>query len=1058
MACVSPSAAKVIYVDANAPGPTHDGSSWANAYKYLQDALADAGSAAKPVEIRVAQGIYSPDSNSANTNGSGDRYATFQLINSVTLKGGYVGFGQPEPNERDIELYESILSGDLNGNDTDANSVWDLWGDPTRYDNSFHVVTGSGTDDTAVLEGFTISDGYADGTGIDSCGAGMFNDNGNPTLANCTVYANFSGVGAGMSCEAGNSELTNCTFKMNFSSGIGGGIDICNCSPTLTGCVFIANASHNGGGMSNRFSSPNLINCTFYANEAGSVGGAMCTDLSSPVMSNCTFRENTSGIIAGGMFLAGGSPILTNCVFIKNSALTSSGGAMVNGGIDLTLTNCTFSGNSAMSNSVMQNAHSTITLTNCILWNNTPPQIGDYNSTSMATYSDIEGGWPGLGNIDADPCFADANNSDYHLRADSLCINAGDPNYVAAPNEVDLDGKERVLGGRIDMGAYEYMGPTIYVDANAPGANDGTSWEDAFHFLQDALADAGSAARPVEILIAQGTYKPDQSSPDPNGSGDRYATFQLINDVAIQGGYAGFGEPDPNKRDIEVYETILSGDLAGNDVEVERPHYLHDHPSRVENSYHVVTGSGTDETAIIDGFSITGGKAEGSYPHYIGGGGMYSNSGSHMVTNCMFTRNSSFLFGGGMFNYKSSPILANCTFNINDGGGMENDDSSPGLIQCVFNHNTGSGMSNYNSDITVTNCIFTGNIGVRHGGGIYNDHSIATITNCTISSNKAGGLYNWHNSSSILMNCILWDNTPDQINGDIPTVTYSNVQGGWAGLGNINTDPCFVLPGYWDVNGTPGDQRDDFWVNGDVHLNSQAGRWDPNSESWIRDDVTSPCIDAGNPGCPEANEPIPNGNRRNMGAYGGTAEASKSPAYWRSIADMTNDWIVDSDDLKVYADYWLQTGECIPSDFDRSRSADFNDFAIFGGQWRQTGPGPGITYDMGSCIPVYFASSTSGEFEPTRFTVTVEGQYVLFEDMMRANCCPEELDVQMTLEADLITIYEIERFFTQVPCPCLCDFPITATLGPFEPGTYTLDVYEDETFIGTTNVTIAPGS
>ena len=269
MACVSPSAAKVIYVDANAPGPTHDGSSWANAYKYPQDALADAGSAAKPVEIRVAQGIYSPDSNSANTNGSGDRYATFQLINSVTLKGGYVGFGQPEPNERDIELYESILSGDLNGNDTDANSVWDLWGDPTRYDNSFHVVTGSGTDDTAVLEGFTISDGYADGTGIDSCGAGMFNDNGNPTLANCTVYANFSGVGAGMSCEAGNSELTNCTFKMNFSSGIGGGIDICNCSPTLTGCVFIANASHNGGGMSNRFSSPNLINCTFYANEAG---------------------------------------------------------------------------------------------------------------------------------------------------------------------------------------------------------------------------------------------------------------------------------------------------------------------------------------------------------------------------------------------------------------------------------------------------------------------------------------------------------------------------------------------------------------------------------------------------------------------------------------------------------------------------------------------------------------------------------------------------------------------------------------------------------------------
>jgi hypothetical protein len=77
--------------------------------------------------------------------------------------------------------------------------------------------------------------------------------------------------------------------------------------------------------------------------------------------------------------------------------------------------------------------------------------------------------------------------------------------------------------------------------------------------------------------------------------------------------------------------------------------------------------------------------------------------------------------------------------------------------------------------------------------------------------------------------------------------------------------------------------------------------------------------------------------------------------------------------------------------------------------------------------------------------------------MMRANCCPEELDVQMTVEDDLITIYEIERFFTRVPCPCLCDFPITATLGPFEPGTYILEVYQDGYFVGTTTVTIENG-
>jgi len=475
-------------------------------------------------------------------------------------------------------------------------------------------------------------------------------------------------------------------------------------------------------------------------------------------------------------------------------------------------------------------------------------------------------------------------------------------------------------------------GKIIYVDDDAAPPGDGTSWETAFTYLQDAFMVASSGH---EIRVAQGIYRPDDFVLSDRPNLGREETFQLKNGVTIKGGYAGFGEQDPNARNVDTYETILSGDLAGNDVEVERPHYLHDHPSRVENSYHVITGSGTDETAIVDGFSITGGKAEGSYPNYCGGGGMYSNSGSPMVTNCTFIRNSSYGFGGGMFNYNSSPTLANCTFNINDGGGMENDYSSPRLSQCVFNDNSDNGMFNYQSDTTVTNCIFTGNTAVRHGGGIFNDRSSATITNCTFSENKAssgGGLYNSHNSGSILTNCILWDNTPDQINGDIPTVTYSDVQSGWIGLGNIDADPCFVLPGYWDVNGTPGDQRDDFWVNGDYHLKSQAGRWDANSESWIKDYVSSPCIDAGNPGCPLGDEPAPNGNRKNMGAYGGTAEASKSPANGRNIADLTNDWAVDFNDLKAFVSYWLEAGDCIPSDLDRSEFVDFGDYSIFAQQ------------------------------------------------------------------------------------------------------------------------------
>jgi len=518
----------------------------------------------------------------------------------------------------------------------------------------------------------------------------------------------------------------------------------------------------------------------------------------------------------------------------------------------------------------------------------------------------------------------------------------------------------------------------IYVDANAPGpTHDGSSWENAYKHLQDALAEANSNPDVNEIRVAQGTYKPDQTSADPNGSGDRTATFQLINGVTLKGGYAGFGESDPNERDIQFYETILSGDLDGNDVGVDPCDLLDEH-TRAENSYNVVTGSGTDANAILEGFTITGGNANGSFPLNCGGGMFNLFYSSPKLTNCIFSGNSAY-DGGGMYNwYYCNPTLSNCIFSGNSstgtdfssgGGGMYNCDySSPKVTNCTFSDNTasnigggmvnwyncgptlinctissnharsGGGMRNFSSAPTLTNCIITGNT-ARWGGGMFNYYERGSIlTNCTFSGNSAvtygGGMYNY-GSSSMLMNCILWSNTPEEIDfhGSTPVISYSNVRGGWWGIGNIDADPCFVDPGYWDPNGTPEDANDDFWVDGDYHLKSQAGRWDPNSKSWVQDYVSSPCIDAANPGCPVGDEPAPNGNRRNIGAYGGTAEASKSPGNGRNIADLTNDWAVDSNDLKVFVDYWLETGECIPGDFDRSQFVDFNDYSIFASQW-----------------------------------------------------------------------------------------------------------------------------
>jgi hypothetical protein len=121
-------------------------------------------------------------------------------------------------------------------------------------------------------------------------------------------------------------------------------------------------------------------------------------------------------------------------------------------------------------------------------------------------------------------------------------------------------------------------------------------------------------------------------------------------------------------------------------------------------------------------------------------------------------------------------------------------------------------------------------------------------------------------------------------------------------------------------------------------------------------------------------------------------------------------------------------------------------------------PEPGITYQVGDCNEGASASLFLAEQpDDTRFTVTVDGQCIHFEDMMVANCCPDELELQMTVEGNLITIYEIEH--TTMPCHCICEYPVTATLGPFEPGTYTLEVYQhnysaDPVLIGSTTVTI----
>ncbi len=391
-------------------------------------------------------------------------------------------------------------------------------------------------------------------------------------------------------------------------------------------------------------------------------------------------------------------------------------------------------------------------------------------------------------------------------------------------------------------------GSVIYVDLSATGNNNGTSWCDAYLDLQSALDVASSGD---EIRVAYGTYKPGSS---------RSATFRLVNGVTLKGGYVGCFDPGA-ERNPGMYLTVLSGDIGT----------INDDS---DNCYHVVIGSSTDATTVLDGFIITKGNANGSNAAQRQGGGMYNYGGSPTISNCTFSSNKTTGDGGGMYNDYSSPSLSNCTFDSNEakwnGGGMYNYRSGPTISNCTFIDNTaqslGGGMLS-NGNAVVTKCTFSGNSvnpQSGFGGGIFSSYGSPVfkncliigneafkgagfaingfnleITNCTIYKNEAdngsgvgygGAIYSYGNDpNTTVCNSILWDDIASSgpeiyIDAGTVNVTYSDVDGGWIGTGNINADPKFVDPdGEDDEDGTADDN---FRLLGD-----------------------SPCIDAGDNSC-----------------------------------------------------------------------------------------------------------------------------------------------------------------------------------------------------------------
>lgn len=762
-----------LYVDANAPQFGQDGSSWANAYRYLLVALRVANTCPNVQEIWIRSGRYVPEGNTPHRDSS-----------FIIKRGGlkiYGGFYGDETSLTQRHGIGTTLSGDYADNDYA----------PTNYtENSYHVLVIAGiaaNADSIVLDGLEIKNGNANGTGTN--------------LINGIAVSRETGGGLCLmnNYNAGKVTIHNCSFIQNYTDNNGAGMYISNCSPNIINCTFKANSQGqlsipsiepNGGGIYNESASPNIINCLFSGNVMNRGSGMYNAPASSPQIVNCTFAANNAII---------------------------NGGAVYNG----------------------QNTYPSFV--NCIIWGNAyalrndTSQHNSYPSFSYCNTQDTV--QTGVGNISVNPLFKDSigywqsphAGGNFSLKLNSPSINVGNSNAII-PNSTDITNTTpRILQAVADMGAYENIGCTgtnrLYVaEDNINIFGDGSSWANAYKSVIDAMHAVKLCNGIQEVWVKQGTYS-------PYGSG-------IVIDkggIKIYGGFAG------DETSIAVRHgnaTILNGNSgSGLGFYAE----------------HAVTIAGllaTEDSVVLDGLVIANGNATSStnttinglsISNSIGGGlCIYENgNGSKIaIRNCLFKDNNAVTGGGIYISASGNPYFYNTHFLLNhasnDGGALIiGNTCEPTFVNCTFMGNTaayyGGAILQYtNANAQYYNCIMGGNKSLS-GAALYNFGASPLLYNCTLSGNQAtdntggnngGAMYNRLGASPTVINCIFYGNSSEVFNDNSsatcnPIITYSNIQGGFSGSGNINTNPQFV--------NAPSSSTAPFTVS-DYHLQNNSPR------------------------------------------------------------------------------------------------------------------------------------------------------------------------------------------------------------------------------------------
>ena len=534
-----------------------------------------------------------------------------------------------------------------------------------------------------------------------------------------------------------------------------------NSASILVGFTIKNGNSTWGGGIHCEEASPSLNNLYIVNNYADYGGGILCNVNADITLSHLTIAGNNADV-GGGIYCYQSNPTLEKVLLSSNTATIFGGGLFCYDNANFNIENVTMTNNSAgTSGGAIYCSDSYPDLVNSILWDNIPEEIFlTSGGTVTATYSDIEGGLTGTGNIDEDPLFVNPGNGDYHLQPTSPCIDAGDP---ASPLDID--------GTVVEMGAYyfnSYNGPIWHVSTTGSDLTGNGTEQFPFSTIQhgiDVSADSDT------VLVQPGTY---EENINYNGKLITVASLFLT-----------------TLDTIYISQTIIGGETLESVVTFE---------------------NGEDSTSVLTGLIITG--------------------------------NSQVEYGGGIYCKDSSPSLENVTIKVNSatyGGGIYCEDSSPSLENVILAGNAslvyGGGIYCEGSSPSLENVQITNNFSFDLGGGIFcYNGSDPTLKNITLSDNSAanngGGIYCVSGAHPTLINSILLNNFPQEIFLNLwgsVTVNYTNIEGGWTGTGNIDSDPLFVDPD-----------------NGDYHLQR-----------------FSPCIDTGDPVSPLD----PDGTNSDMGAH-----------------------------------------------------------------------------------------------------------------------------------------------------------------------------------------------